>query len=90
MDNQLHEPYDGNTEVAALKAENEALQRRLNWAANELLACDYGDNSAEGAQVGWIVCGWRDQKAGEAPHHEKRRIYGATINAAIDAELDKQ
>lgn len=55
--------------------EIERLRARLNWAANELLACDYGDNHAPGQQIGWLV------------KRTERRIYGASIDAAIDNEL---
>lgn len=61
-----------------LRAELDAYKRRLNWAANELLACDYGDNP-EGLQVGWTVFG-----------SSTRKIYGASINAAIDAALENK
>lgn len=61
------------------------LKRRYQWAANELLACDYGDNHAAPGVVGWLVYGWRDKKA--KPFHEQRRIFGTSIDEAIDAEL---
>ncbi len=57
------------------------LGNRYQWAANELLACDYGDNSRGG--IGWLVYGWRDQ--GQKP--DRKRIYGGSIDEAIDAEL---
>jgi uncharacterized coiled-coil protein SlyX len=63
-----------------LRTENDALRARLNWAANELLACDYGDNESGGANIGWIVYGWRNRHQADP----KTRIYGATIDAAID------
>lgn len=82
--------FDRGLEEGARRAarENEANKRRLNWAANELLACDYGDNprndeAAEGV-VGWLVYGWRQQKIGM---DERKRIYGSSINEAIDAEI---
>jgi hypothetical protein len=56
--------------------------KRYQWAANELLACDYGDNDAPGEVVGWRVFGWRYRK-GKADH----RIFGPSIDVAIDAEL---
>jgi hypothetical protein len=61
--------------------------KRYQWAANELLACDYGDNDAGG--VGWIVFGWRDVNGVHSviPRDKVRRIYGSSINDAIDAEL---
>ena len=62
-----------------LRAELSLLRRRYRWAANELLACDYGDNP-KGDKVGWHVYGWRD-RSGE------RRIYGPSIDEAIDNEL---
>lgn len=52
-------------------------QRRYQWCANELLACDYGDNPRH--TIGWRVYGWRD-RTGE------RRIYGDSIDIAIDGE----
>ena len=52
--------------------------RRYQWCANELLACDYGDNPK--GIVGYRVYGWRD-RTGE------RIIYGSSINEAVDAEL---
>ncbi len=69
-------------EIAALKNELARVKARYTWAANELLACDYGDNP-RGDQVGWLVYGWRDRKSGG----ERRRIYGPSIDIAIDAEL---
>ncbi len=69
-------------ELTRLAEENAALKRRYTWAANELLACDYGDNDAPGEQVGWHVYGWRHRKDGV-----DRRIYGPSIDAAIDAAL---
>jgi hypothetical protein len=57
-------------------------KRRYQWAANELLACDYGDNDHGG--LGWSVYGWRQPK--DIQHEERRRIYGSSINEAIDAE----
>lgn len=59
-------------------------QRRLNWVANELLACDYGDNNHPSHVVGWHVYGWRN-----AVRKHDRRIYGDTINMAVDLELAK-
>lgn len=59
-------------------------QRRLNWAANELLACDYGDNDHPSCTIGWHVYGWRYRQ-----DRIDRRIYGDSINMAIDLELDK-
>lgn len=73
---------------AALVKEREAharTKKRYQWAANELLACDYGDNDAAEGVVGWLVYGWRDKR--QLPHHEHRRIFGPSIDAAIDAEL---
>jgi hypothetical protein len=49
---------------------------RYAWAANELLACDYGDN--EIGQIGWRVYGWRGGP---------RFIYGRSIDAAIDGAI---
>lgn len=67
------------------KARQEASDNkaRYTWAANELLACDYGDNEAPGEQIGWRVYGWRD-RSGE------HRIYGPSIDAAIDAAIAGQ
>jgi len=56
---------------------------RYQWAANELLACDYGDNDAPGEVVGWHVFGWRYRNG------IQHRIYGSSIDAAIDAELKR-
>lgn len=62
-----------------LTKQNADLKRRYTWAANELLACDYGDNDNPAGVVGWRVYGWRDRIG-------NRRIYGQSIDAAIDAE----
>lgn len=77
-------------EIAQLKERAELLEKdaeryrkRLQWAANELLVCDYGDNP-DIQQVGWIICGWKEQKK---QIHEKRRIYGSSIYQAIDSEI---
>lgn len=67
------------TELAAVKA-------RYTWCANELFACDYGDNAGGDGQVGWITYGWR-QNTWERPHNQKRRIYGASIDIAVDSQL---
>jgi hypothetical protein len=61
------------------------VKKRYTWAANELLACDYGDNEAQGEQIGWRVFGWRDRTA-----ERRRRIFGPSIDAAIDAELARR
>lgn len=68
-------------------AEIEALRARLNWVANELLACDYGDNDKGG--VGWTVFGWRDVNGIHSivPPERTRKIYGKSIDAAIDAAI---
>ena len=58
-------------------------ERRYRWAANELLACDYGDNDKGG--IGWLVYGWRQPK--DIQHHERKRIYGKSIDEAIDSEI---
>lgn len=75
------------------RREAEQNKARYTWAANELLACDYGDNptihSTE-PQVGWIVWGWRDKATVTKPHAEKRRIWGNSIDIAIDAEIERQ
>lgn len=60
----------------------EQIQRRYTWAANELLACDYGDNDHPSKAVGWRVYGWRHRSGA-------RRIYGDSIDMAIDIELEK-
>jgi hypothetical protein len=64
--------------------EHARVKARYQWAANELLACDYGDNDAGPGIVGWLVYGWRDKKPRQ--HHEHRRIFGKCIDEAIDAE----
>jgi len=71
-----------------LERELTQVRKRLNWAANELLACDYGDNP-ENRGVGWSVFGWRDVNGihSVVPYDKVRRIYGASIDQAIDAEL---
>lgn len=48
--------------------------RRLNWLANAVLACDYGDNPH--GKIGWRVMEF------VAPV-----MYGASINNAIDAAI---
>lgn len=66
---------------------------RYTWAANELLACDYGDNAMHGTpeqSVGWVVWGWRDKQTAIKAHNDKRRIYGDSIDAAIDKEMERQ
>lgn len=68
------------------RREAEQNKGRYTWAANELLACDYGDNPLHGTesqQVGWHVYGWRDRSG-------NRRIYGPCIDDAIDSELKRQ
>lgn len=60
------------------------MERRLNWAANELLACDYGDNDTD--IIGWLLYGWRDR---DSDTTKRKRIYGGSINDAIDQELAK-
>jgi hypothetical protein len=70
-------------DVKAVCAAYLANHSRYQWAANELLACDYGDNDKGG--VGWCVYGWRQPK--DIQHHERKRIYGASIDQAIDAEI---
>lgn len=67
--------------------EIDALRKRLNWAANELLACDYGDNHDPRKIVGWCVYGWRSDTH-VTEHFKKRRIYGSSIDEAIDAAID--
>jgi hypothetical protein len=76
---------DLERQLAGVRRELEQVRRRYQWAANELLACDYGDNDGGVGIVGWLVYGWRDRKP--KPHHEHRRIFGRSIDEAIDAEL---
>lgn len=71
--------------LATERYEHNRTKKRYQWAANELLACDYGDNDAGPGVIGWLVYGWRDKQ--QRPHAEHRRIFGANINEAIDAEL---
>ena len=67
--------------IAEAVAEREALiVARYTWAANELLACDYGDNPR--GVVGWRVYGWRTPNG-------SRRIYGASIDEAIDSAIER-
>lgn len=65
------------------------VQARYQWAANELLACDYGDNATPKSdkKMGWIVHGWRHRPYELWQHNDKPRIYGPTIDEAIDAAL---
>jgi hypothetical protein len=80
-----------SNEKYALEVEqlNDALaemKSRYTWAANELLACDYGDNEHSRGNpgqplkivVGWRVYGWRAVG---------RVIYGDSIDEAIDIEI---
>ena len=67
-------------ELLQLRSKLEQLQKRYTWAANELLACDYGDNDHPSRTVGWRVYGWRDRSG-------NRRIYGDSIDMAIDIEM---
>jgi hypothetical protein len=73
--------------IESLERRIAELERRYQWAANELLACDYGDNPTQGKEVGWIVFGWRRKKINGLPHAEEPRIYGASIDIAIDREI---
>ena len=67
--------------IADAVAEREArIVARYTWAANELLACDYGDNPR--GVVGWRVYGWRTPNG-------SRRIYGASIDEAIDSAIER-
>ena len=68
--------------LTARVAELEQDAKRYRWLANETLACDYGDNDDQQNRIGWVLYGWRN-KAGSS------RIYGASIDAAIDAALAK-
>jgi hypothetical protein len=60
------------------------VERRYIWAANELLACDHGDNDSESipgkSAVGWQVYGWRTS-------YGMRKIFGSSISEAIDQYL---
>ena len=60
---------------------------RYRWLANEMLACDYGDNDQK--QVGWIMAEWRHKTNRFIPHDQLRRIFGDSINEAIDAAMAK-
>lgn len=64
------------TALTAQAAEIARLKARLNWLANETMACDYGDND-HGA-VAWNFHTYRGVKTS---------IIGASIDAAIDAAL---
>lgn len=90
--NQSNDYYLATEVDAALAAKDARiaeLQARLDWAANELLVCDYGDNGRHGRdQIGWIVYGWRHKNIADMRHADKPRIFGSTINAAIDAEIE--
>lgn len=55
---------------------------RYRWLAGRVLACDYGDNDAPGEQIGWRIChDLLPKNGGRQPAF----MYGASINAAIDA-----
>lgn len=63
--------------IQAAFAEREArLVGRINWLANEVMACDYGDN--ETGQVAWKYHKYDGSK---------QSIEGASIDRAIDATL---
>jgi hypothetical protein len=64
--------------AAKLDVDLARAEKRYKWCANELLACDYGDNDT--GAIGWIVYGWRDRTG-------QRRIYGRSINEAVDSEI---
>jgi hypothetical protein len=69
---------DCRKELADLRIKMAEATARYQWCANELLACDYGDNETNGKVCGWRVYGWRSRNG-------DRRIYGESIDAAIDA-----
>lgn len=54
-------------------------QARYIWLADKVLACDYGDNDTQGEAVGWNI---RHCKGPD-------KIYGTSIDAAIDAAMVK-
>jgi hypothetical protein len=58
----------------------ERMRRRYQWATDELLSCDHGDNDVGSGVVGWRVHGWRNKR-------KPRLILGPTIDDAIDSEL---
>ncbi len=72
------------------------MRDRYQWAANELLACDYGDNETlhdiKGGVVGWIVYGWRHARHAYdgLSHKDMPRIYGQSIDTAIDAAARRE
>lgn len=76
--------------IEELEREVVTLRARLNWAAHELLVCDYGDNDRGPGVIGWIVYGRPDpaDPRTQLDHHTKRRIYGRCVDIAIDAAID--
>lgn len=77
--------------IATLRAEVEGLRadaERYRWLANRVLACDYGDNDAPGEQIGWRI---RHDLLAQHGKRQPAFMYGASINAAIDAaKADKE
>jgi hypothetical protein len=65
----------------------EKAEARYHWLANRVLACDYGDNDAPGEQIGWRI---RHDLLAKNGQRQPAFMYGASINNAIDAQLDKQ
>lgn len=77
---EKHEPLRTPDERdRALEEELAQVKARYEWAANELLACDYGDNPTKDL-IGWTVYGWRVKDG-------TRTIYGPSIDEAIDAVM---
>jgi len=65
----------------------ERTRARYQWAANELLACDYGDNP-KGNMVGWIVYGWRDRSGRrdyDCPYCRIDLLQAAEVTRAMEA-----
>lgn len=72
-------------ELRRLQAENESLRsdaERYRWLANRVLACDYGDNDAQGRQVGWRI---RHDLLSRQGQRQPAFMFGDSIDAAIDA-----
>ena len=67
-------------------AECEAYRKdaeRYKWLASRVLACDYGDNDADGEQIGWGVR--YDLLPKTIGQGKPAFMYGESIDAAIDA-----
>lgn len=82
---KTRELAEAKAEAELLREDAERYRRLFQWAANELLSCDYGENDGVELvgkpQIGWRVHGWRFKE-------NNFKIYGESIEIAVQNQIE--